>query len=1110
MKRKCFCNPVKIIYLMIIVILLMIQGVIFAQPRSRVEGKIVDADTKEPLLGANVILLDTYLGAATNMDGRYSIINVPVGTYQLQASMIGYNRQIVVDVLVSTDRVTTVDFELKSGILMDEEVIVVADRNVLHKEVSNTQLVVTTEQIQNTAGIRDINAFLEKQPGVSASNGFLEIRGGSADQTGTFINGMAYNNAAVGNAETAIPLSAIEQVSLLSGGFNAEYGNFRSGVINVTTRSGARERYHGTITLSRNIAHQKRFGPSLSDPLGPVLKPYLDPNIAFSGSTEFDGWIYHTNIFNQTRPPEGQATPFDYYLLAAWMHMSVPDYAGLEALSPELKEQIGYTPVSEEQKRLFADHSRKEEGIDYNIDFGFGGPFPLISSELGDATFYISHSTKEEYYIIPLARRSQMSHVTMGTIRTQPSTSLTLSLNGLWRRQLGLSPLKPAFGDIPNSDREGGFMPIDNLRQFYRLSNLDNGVNYWFAPPIFPLLDQTTVMGGITLNNVLSNNTFWEFTANYSSIKDHSPTGDNRNNTILTTFGPFPVTEMPYGKLQFAPNNRLTLITGTDTLTYLYPNYDALPGVDVRFRGKEGDLYTNVHTQQMKLKFDITSQLTPNHYVKSGVEYNRIDIDHKMWLKWNRTGPYNSYEYNYHRIPSQTGFYLQDQISYEGINANVGFRLDYFYGGGGRWPSGDAFPDAFTSTFGGAPRNAGEAADSFYAALASGRSIIWEKWEEYDKENPGFLQPIKNHLIFSPRLGIAFPVTINSKFYFNYGHFRSNPPYYSMYLYRYRYDKNGLYGMSNPNLEPPKTISYELGLAYDLLGSFIINLSGYYKDVTGEHGNINYINADGSIDYDKWENNRYNDIQGFEVNITKNDNTWITGWINFNYMLKKSGFTGASRIYDTQLELPYDGAEQKFLPQPILNANITLRSPRDLFSSQWLNTLTSDWRMTIFSEWRAGGYLTFDPLRELGYVTNLSNNLQWPDYYMVDLRLSKSFNIFGFNTSFFLDVSNVLNLKVSLLDRGFAFRKTNSSDNITNPNNYPQDFIDYMASLRLPMYNSPEYDQLREQYPGQYIAGNDKVGDMNSSDKPYINNPDYTYFIYGKPRDIWFGFRVDF
>jgi hypothetical protein len=145
---------------------------------------------------------------------------VPVGTYEAKASMIGYNSQTFIEVLVSVDRVTNLDFQLTSAVLQEEEVIVVAQRNVLHKEVSNTQLVITDDQVNNTAGIRDINAFLEKQPGISTNNGFLEIRGGSADQTGTFINGLGYNNAAVGNAETIIPLSAIDQVSLLSGGIN--------------------------------------------------------------------------------------------------------------------------------------------------------------------------------------------------------------------------------------------------------------------------------------------------------------------------------------------------------------------------------------------------------------------------------------------------------------------------------------------------------------------------------------------------------------------------------------------------------------------------------------------------------------------------------------------------------------------------------------------------------------------------------------------------------------------------------------------------------------------------------------------------------------------------
>jgi outer membrane receptor protein involved in Fe transport len=1101
--------------LMMSLLLLMVFSEFAYSQRSKIEGIVKDAETGEPLFGANVIILNTNLGAATDIDGKYFILNVPIGTHQLQASMIGYTKKVILDVLVSLDRVTKVDFELSSEIIQQEEIVVFAERNELHKEVSGTQLVITDNQLRSVAGIREISSLLELQPGVVNENGFLTIRGGAADQTGTFINGFSYNNAAVGNAETNIPLSAVDQVSVLSGGFNAEYGNFRSGLINITTKSGSKDKYHGTVTVTGNIPHPKRFGPSLTDPRGPLLRPYLDPSVAFVGTEiawaddeylrgqydRFNGWISLAETFNSQNPMI-PATPYDYYLLGAWMHMAEPDYAGLEALSDEMKEQIGYYQITDEQKRLFKDHMRDEEGMDYNIDIGFGGPLPLIGKYLGDATFYISHTTKEKFYVVPVTKSSEDSYVTLGTIKSNPLQNLTLNLNLLWKRQLGVSPIKPAFGDFPdtrrgddpNDDGAGGFMPEDNLKAFTRLKDLDNGTNYMFDPMIFPLLDQTSIITGLTLNHVISPVTFWELSLSYATIKDHSPTGDNRDNTVLTVFGPFPVSEMPYGKLQYAPNNRLTTIIGLDTITYQYPGNDAFPTVARRFRSKEGDLYTNVHSQQYRAKADLVTQIGDHHYVKSGLEYNLYDIDHKMWHKWNNNA-YNTYEYNYHRFPSQTAFYAQDQISYEGIVANLGVRLDYFYGGGGNWPTGDPFSvDAFVnSPF--RDIGAGTAADSFYQILSSGRSIIWELWEEYDKTHPGFLEPVKNFLTISPRLGISFPVTTNSKFYFNYGHFRSQPPYYSMYLIRYRYTKNGLYDMANPNLEPPRTVSYELGFAYNFFENIILTMSGYYKDVSGENGELQFQNSSSTIEYDSWANNNYQDIQGIEINITKNDNSWINGWINFNYMLKKSGYTG--KLTETELDLNtelgeyYDGEENRFLPQPRLTSNITFISPGDWFSGSWLNYILSNWQVSVFAEWKTGKYFTFP--EDIPY---LNNNLQFPDYYMVDLRLSKTFNISGFFTTFYIDISNVFNFK-NLLNQKYAF--ANDADEEA-----------YLASLRLPAYNSPEFDNLRAANPGLYLAGNDKVGDSRSSDKPYINDPNYSYFLYGRPRDVWFGVKIDF
>ena len=692
---------------------------------------------------------------------------------------------------------------------------------------------------------------------------------------------------------------------------------------------------------------------------------------------------------------------------------------------------------------------------------------------------------------MPVTLKSQKSYTTLGTIKSMPLENLTVTYNILWKRQLGVSPVRPAFGDAPDASNAGGFMPINNIRYIYQGNESTTPTPdraYWYDQSFYPLLDQTTLMNGISINHVLNPRTFWQLTLSYLTIKDHTHTGDNRDTSFVTSFCPFMVNEMPYCKLQFAPNHTVQ--------GYRWANYDNVFGTSQRFRSKEGDLYDNSLVQQFAAKFELASQVDDHNYVKGGMEYNYIHLKHDFWEKWNNNS-YNTYEFNYDRSPSQTGFYLQDQITFGEIVANIGFRGDYYYGGGGKWPSDDSLYSAQFIAPVKAPNN-----DSLYALLESGTSGIWKQWNEWDALHPGFLQPIKNYITLSPRIGVSFPITVNSKFYFNYGHFRSNPPYYTMYQLRYRYTKSGIYNMTDPNLEPPKTVQYELGMAYNFFENYILTVSGYYKDVTGQTGLVRYINKSGQLDYRKQTNNEYEDVQGLEITLTKNDNSLINGWINFNYMLKKSGTLGLNRVQEGQVEFPdanFYHPSNRALPLPTVNANITFKTPKD-FGPEFLGTnIFGDWNLSVFASYKAGNY--FDPSDwnplNLKYVTEL---LEWPDYYMVDLKISKAFEIAGLRASVFLDISNLFNIKVNQMSSGYAFAGSIPG----------ADFNNYMASLHLPMYNSPLYDQLREQFPGSYIAGDDKVGDLKSDDKPYINDPDNDFFLFGKPIDIWFGFRIDF
>lgn len=1073
------------------------SGIISAQSRSRIMGVVKDSQTKEPLIGVSAIVKGTTLGNYSDVDGKFIVINVPVGTYDLQISMVGYTTKTLKNLVVSADRVTTISVELEPTTIQGQEVVVTAKADELHKEVSNTQMVISSDQLQDASGVRQINAFLSKMPGVSESNGFLTIRGGSADQTGTMVNGLAYNNAAVGNAETSIPMSAIDQVSLLSGGYNAEYGNFRSGLINITTKSGKSDGYHGTISISKNNNHIKRFGGNFFSKDNPYAATFIDPNISFLGSAgtwpnnadpasedyynynqhpAFTGWIAQAKLYNYGKPAAQQASAMDLYYLFNWLMLSTPDYDGLSKLPDNIKQQVNYYDLSQDQKNAFANHQMKEGGSDWNFDGGFGGPVPFIGKFLGDATFYISNTSQEQYYNIPVVVPSQKSYTTLGTIKATPAKNLTVTLNTLWKRQIGVSPIRPAYGDAPDASNAGGFMPIDNTKIIY------NNYGNWFDPPFFPMLSQTTLMNGLTINHVLSPSTYWELTLSYLSIEDQTPNGDNRDSSVVTQIGKFLLTEVPYGKLQFGSR----AIRGTTYSEYV----GSTLGIPFQFGSKEGDLYDKSKTNQIRAKFDIASQLDDHHYLKGGIEYNYIELKHNFWEKWN-SNYYNAYEFNYERYPSQTGMYIQDQINYNEIVANIGVRMDYYYGGGGLWPA-DPFNEEMFK-----PQKDDQTASVLFSYLESGKSYIWDVWSKYNETHPGFLQPINNYLTFSPRIGVSFPVTTNSKFYFNYGHFRSNPPYYTMYQFRYRYDKNGLYNMTNPNMEPPRTISYELGIAYNFHENMILTISGYGKDVTGEAGSVTYQTANGVLNYSNQANNQYQDIQGLEINITKNDNSWFTGWINFDYMLKKNGLTGKKTISDKDINNDqaglYAGQETKTLPRPSLNMNLTFRSPKE-FGPEFLgiNPL-GGWDLTLFATYTAGDYFTWNPLGKLHF----SNNVQWPDYYMLDLKLTKSFEIAGHRASFYLDISNVLNLKVNAMNQGYAFFDTNDRSN-------------YLKSLHLPMYDNPEFDALRSQNPGQYIAGNDKIGDLRSSDKPYINDPNLSFWTFKQPRDIWFGFRIDF
>lgn len=197
-----------------------------------VAGRVTDLDTGEPLVGVNIIIEGTDLGAATGEDGRYLIIRMAPGKYRLQASMIGYQRQVQENIVVRADLRATVDFQLEQGAVQGEPVVVKGKRG-LQKDITATTRFVDAERME----VLPIQSFLdvvELQPGIHEGH----VRGGRKTELLYLVDGMPLQDAIQGEVSAQLPNQVIADISVQTGGFAAEYGNAMSGVVNVLTREG--------------------------------------------------------------------------------------------------------------------------------------------------------------------------------------------------------------------------------------------------------------------------------------------------------------------------------------------------------------------------------------------------------------------------------------------------------------------------------------------------------------------------------------------------------------------------------------------------------------------------------------------------------------------------------------------------------------------------------------------------------------------------------------------------------------------------------------------------------------------------------------------------------
>jgi len=993
-------------YIRILTLFIVLQSYLFPSVTGKISGVISDASSGKPLIGANVMLDGTSLGAATDIDGYYNILNISPGFYSLRVEMIGYGQKTVTDIRVEIDLTALIDVELSVEAISGEMVVVKANQKLVKVDVASSQKSISASQIAEmpVSSVADI-------VGLSAGVSGLSVRGGSYNETQFMVDGLVMNDERTSEPTTGIPLSAIQDISLQTGGFGAEYRNARSGVINVVTKEGSKDSYSGSISIRQSSVTQKHFGLSPYDAESFWFKPYLDPDVSWTG-TNNGSWDEYT---------QRQFPSFD-----GWNSVSEQTLADKDPSNDLTPSGV---------KKLFSWEHRKNGAIenpDMNIDAGFGGPVPFVSTKLGDLRFYFSTRQEKDMYLYEVSRKGleKESYLLKLTSDLSVNSKLVYTLfngrvEGTSLSRGGGTAIMNDVWDLANQVNRSGFtMP-------WRLFTNE----YWSPTEV------KNSIHALKYTKQIDGDTFYDLLVKYDT-KDYNTNHGARRDTVSTflIFGDGEDTwyadEAPngfFGGPLFSVEGRLA------------------------FGGAVSTARDFSHVKTITLKGNYTTQLNNVNQLKFGGEliYSGLELKYGSQNEFLPSGNYWS---TMDVAPYRLSFYGQDKLELKGLIAILGLNLDVI-NPNHAWYEIDVYNDDFYSS-----------------------NYTSDSEADFEQTN------VDPRIELSPRLALSHPITETSKLYFNYGHYQQMPIAESLYRVRRGFSEEVL-TIGDPNLPMAKTIAYEIGFDQSFNESYLIRLSAYYKDIADQQNYTRFISANSKVNYSRLTSNSYEDIRGFELELSRNRGRWVTGFMNYEYRVNTSGYFGLGYYYENpadQRNYELNNPKQ-YKPRPIprMKSVIDVHTPVD-FGPKLLNQrILADWHLNIISKWSAGSWFTYNP----NNISGVEYNVQYRNNYNIDLKFSKIFQMGKVNLKIYADLYNALNTKTF---SGYGFE-----DGF--------DYNYYMQSLHLP-------DDVAGELGYNYFSGDDKPGDVRKEGAEFIPMEwvsDITYISNPSERPIYFDSSTD-
>ena len=1019
------------LFFLLFIALAFSASAVFAGSTGKIAGKVVEKSTGETLPGANVVIEGTTLGAVTDPDGNYFIINVPPGSYTVNASMVGYHKATQTNVRVFIDLTTTVNFSGEFGLVEETiqlaEITVVAELPVVQPDISANVANISAQDVESLP-LTSVNEVVQLEAGVLASaNGDLSIRGSELNEIAFSVDGLSMRDGRENEPYSTVSYTSIKEMSVQSGGFNAEYGNVRSGLVNIVTKEGDKQRYNGDVLLRYSGAQRDYFGPLPNHPNGYFWRPFTDPAVKNVGSHSPESpWDVYTR--RQYGHWPGWNT-----IVRNWANAPTDPYHGVGVRDTGVDEstlaveelQVDDAVITE----LFEWYRRKDlevHNADFDIDLGVGGPLiPGLSDKLGDLRFFASGKRERRAYMMPRNIDEYENDWGRVKVTSDIRSSMKLSVEAMAGEEYGLNPNRSGFPGMWRGNQEMGLNDHDLIWANHHHNILQ--------------IKRNNV--GLSFSHVLSPRTFYEFRFQRMQSKYLTEKYPDRDLAAVEKTIP--------RNSDFAPPNPSLQVS---EVTQNHIGLTAAPdGYFMKNEAFVDGLYLGGHWANGRddsevvaytTRFDITSQRSQVAQFKAGFEWitSDYDVNHENAQPFfkNNAAP----KYIWQRTPNQLAGYVQTKLEFNAMIANLGVRWD-LWNGSGEWWVYDNFSNAF------------------------GAKIGKENLEEALEQ-----APVKTLSYLSPRLGISFPVTADSKLFFNYGHFRQMLNPHNLFLID-EINTGAVSRIGNPNHPMPRTINYELGFEQNLFDRYLLRLTGYYKANDDQTNDVSYTNLDQTVSYRLFEPLNYDDIRGFEITVRKRRGKWFGGFVNYTYLQTKGGNFGRDEMYENrQTQATVDATSTRHyqsrpVSRPFGRMGLEFYTPRDFGPQVSGFYPLSNWDMSFVGSWRVGQYSNwYGP--EAGAIPGLTNNVQYTSIRNMDLRLTKQFAMMGVRAMFFLDVDNVFNLK--RLNRSSA-----------DPRGSDRDWEFYMASLHLPEDTFGEFDPTYA-----FIPGNDSPGSFRDYGTKFV------------------------